>query len=697
MTSDYSNYINKATSRLVELLSSDEIRRAEKDKYITSLTDSFVNNAFSPELIEPYDVLFAKESIIYIDGLLSEYSKIQPLDLNQLNDAVMLCDRQKKNIAFLNAEKIALPHINISNIDQFLDSIKLSFDNNCFLNKTLQLDRMITESCLKMSSYNEEECNYIFSLLDELDKNISECKMRRIDFSKVKNVDTGRIRNIINNSRTKKVNNEYWDKTCSIDKKISQILDGAGRTDEAMLNQALTLVDEIEPRILECRTRGINVDTLKNKDTSKVRNVIAAYRQELSEKSVLLREIVELDHKLVNVCNMWLTDSSQIATIVALCDKCDSLINDFKKRGWNVPVLRCISPNYTKSKYLCYEEMLKIDKILSESVKDSTKERHKLFLDNVEKQKGNILLCSQYNWAIPNLMIKDLDGAVNEHNRFIVKKRLFFTVAIISAIIFSICVVIVCSAAIARYRYMKTHTRMPASLEESRGNYYLDVVEELTDAGFRNVYTKPVPSGIQKGGVVTDISVDGSNSFKYNEDYSVDSEIVVYYFSVDRVDLTPLLQDWHLLSADDLYEKLYEMGFDVVLYEKSNSTISNNNKVISININEIDYDSGECFVPRGATIVLNYYGKAYQLNYGAEFLIGKKYQEVKLAFEKLGFDNIEFKRNDDALGLIFEEGSVESVTINGKSDFKKGDVFCHDAKIVITVHTKKDNEYPDID
>ena len=59
---DYSDYINGATSRLVNLLSSSQIRREEKELYISSFTDSLTRNVFSPEKIESYDVLFAKDS-----------------------------------------------------------------------------------------------------------------------------------------------------------------------------------------------------------------------------------------------------------------------------------------------------------------------------------------------------------------------------------------------------------------------------------------------------------------------------------------------------------------------------------------------------------------------------------------------------------------------------------------------------------
>ena len=67
MRSDYSDYISKATRRLVDLLSSNRIRGEEKELYISSFTDNLTENLFTPENIEPYDILFARKSLLYID------------------------------------------------------------------------------------------------------------------------------------------------------------------------------------------------------------------------------------------------------------------------------------------------------------------------------------------------------------------------------------------------------------------------------------------------------------------------------------------------------------------------------------------------------------------------------------------------------------------------------------------------------
>lgn len=698
MSSDHSDYISKATNRLVELLSSNTIRREEKERYITSLTERFISNVFSPEKIEPYDVLFAKESILFIDELLNKYSKMQPLDTDRLNEVVLLCERQKQNISFLNSEKVSLPRIKISDIDQYYDSIKLNYDNNSFLNQTLQLDSLITESLNKITSYNDEECSYIFSLLDELEPRISECKRREINYSKVKNADIGIIKKKINSNRTKLENDAYLAKTYSIDNEICQIIDGPSRFDTTSLTKALGLLDELDPRIIECRSRGINLDKLRNKNTNDTRRIIAAHKQAIVDRNGLYGEITELDNQIVNACRLWNSDPNQLTAIVSLCDKCALLINDYRNHGWKVPALKCINPIDTKNKYLCYDEMLKIDKSISVLVNDPSREKHKSLLDNVKKQKGYILLCSQNKWAIPELMNKDLDEAIISHNKLLSKKHRKFKVAIISVLIVLACIITIGSVLGLRYRFYKTHSRMPISSEDSVGGNYLDIIETLENAGFSNIKICSVSSGIQASGSVTGITVNGSESFKNDVYYSLESEIIVYYSSKDRIDLTSSLNDWENATIGTVYSNLIGKGFDIKHDEISNSTLSNNSKMISIRINGVNYHSGECFVPEGAEIVLSYYGDACRLEDNAEDLIGEDYKTVRKTFLDLGFDNVVVKRKDDLVtGWISKDGSVASITISGRPDFKEGDVYFHNVEIVITVHTFKDQEYKYID
>ena len=70
---------------------------------------------------------------------------------------------------------------------------------------------------------------------------------------------------------------------------------------------------------------------------------------------------------------------------------------------------------------------------------------------------------------------------------------------------------------------------------------------------------------------------------------------------------------------------------------------------------------------------------------------GEQYEIVVQELEDLGFYNIETaKKKDLVTGWITKDGEVYKVSINGDSDFDKGDIFPEDATVVVTYHAFKD-------
>ena len=68
---------------------------------------------------------------------------------------------------------------------------------------------------------------------------------------------------------------------------------------------------------------------------------------------------------------------------------------------------------------------------------------------------------------------------------------------------------------------------------------------------------------------------------------------------------------------------------------------------------------------------------------------GENYEKIQKEFENAGFKNVSAKGNGKLkVGLLHDEGDVESVSINGKEKFDKGDNFSEDAEIIITYYSK---------
>lgn len=66
--------------------------------------------------------------------------------------------------------------------------------------------------------------------------------------------------------------------------------------------------------------------------------------------------------------------------------------------------------------------------------------------------------------------------------------------------------------------------------------------------------------------------------------------------------------------------------------------------------------------------------------------IGKKYEKVQEELADRGFTNISTIDLDDSGINIFKNNKVESVTIDGNSNFSKGNYFAADADVVIRYH-----------
>lgn len=70
----------------------------------------------------------------------------------------------------------------------------------------------------------------------------------------------------------------------------------------------------------------------------------------------------------------------------------------------------------------------------------------------------------------------------------------------------------------------------------------------------------------------------------------------------------------------------------------------------------------------------------------------KDYKEVQKMLEESGFSNISTEAIYDIVFGFTSEGEVDSVSINGKTDYQEGDVFKKDSPIIITYHMKKDDD-----
>ena len=109
--------------------------------------------------------------------------------------------------------------------------------------------------------------------------------------------------------------------------------------------------------------------------------------------------------------------------------------------------------------------------------------------------------------------------------------------------------------------------------------------------------------------------------------------------------------------------------------------------LISPNDSKVDYSSdyyqilSHVFIPSESEV---------QVSLSLKEMKGKHYSEVVDLLSKDGFKNIKaIEEKDLVTGWITKEGSVDSVTINGSTEYNVGDWFDENVEIVITYHSKK--------
>ena len=264
---------------------------------------------------------------------------------------------------------------------------------------------------------------------------------------------------------------------------------------------------------------------------------------------------------------------------------------------------------------------------------------------------------------------------------------------------------------------------LPISADEVSGKDYKDIGKLLSDNGFTNVEIKEVDD-IDPDGAATDpyneMTVSGSANFKKGDTVPFDAAISVYYhvpyekFDVKvNIDfLSNLFLDKYRVEffVDDESIKVLDHGEDyagemrlkagthkfsfksaedasvegeedieITSNSEVNITISCKSDHIPVSVDSIyrESDVGE---------------NQIRINFESFDFYGKDHKEVVDELKSLGFTNItEQPLYDIELGIT-AEGSVDRVSINGSTDYKKGDIFDKDAAVIVPYHLKAEDD-----
>lgn len=190
---------------------------------------------------------------------------------------------------------------------------------------------------------------------------------------------------------------------------------------------------------------------------------------------------------------------------------------------------------------------------------------------------------------------------------------------------------------------------------------YQSALNLLQKSGFTNITCEPVYDiyfgVLSSEGNVAKISINGITDFDKNETFPKDAEIIITYH-LNYKDAPDYTEETTIDQSDIDDTRLQKNDFN-----ENTVTVSEETVTVLKDFDKITMPSS-----------------AYEYKY-------KNYQDVISDLNKLGFTNIKTEVVYDIyFGILVSEGESDKVTIDGNSNFEKGDTFSKDAEIVVTFH-----------
>lgn len=268
---------------------------------------------------------------------------------------------------------------------------------------------------------------------------------------------------------------------------------------------------------------------------------------------------------------------------------------------------------------------------------------------------------------------------------------------------------------IIKYHSYKS-AKVPFSTEEAKTLETNSIIESLEKVGFVNITTDEVydlDPDVVKTDFENEVTIEEVASFEKNEKFPLDSEIKIVthrpyekYTLKISVDFIPNL----MFSKYDVNLEIngqkeilqhgkdgeFEYRFKKGDYTLKFSSATDNSIKGSVDI-KLTGDTNAsykiyCYNDEISveTIYVENKGAVGEnevmVPSSASNCMFENYKDIEKIFKDAGFTNITTEILYDIVWGWTEEGEVDSISIDGNSDFIRGDIFAKDAKIVITYH-----------
>lgn len=263
----------------------------------------------------------------------------------------------------------------------------------------------------------------------------------------------------------------------------------------------------------------------------------------------------------------------------------------------------------------------------------------------------------------------------------------------------------------------------PYSADECAGQDYSVIKNAFSSAGFTSVEIEKIEdlklSDADKVNTIESVSVGGQTDFTSGQEFMPDDSVIIRYHAYAKcnvtihVDFIPNLMfskyNVNLLlndieqgtlthGEDQDFELSVDPGEYTLTFESDESSSVKGEVALTV---DCDIDASykiSCYSDKISVDTI-YVDRLIELDDGEVKLdvaeseyVYKDYEEVASALKTLGFTNIKYEILYDIVLGWTDEGEVESVSIDGRTDYTKGEVFKQDVPIIITYHMKEEDD-----
>lgn len=268
-----------------------------------------------------------------------------------------------------------------------------------------------------------------------------------------------------------------------------------------------------------------------------------------------------------------------------------------------------------------------------------------------------------------------------------------------------------------------TTIQIPVGKDECVGKKYSEIESVLSESGFTNISMEAIEdlkaSESDKVGQVDNISVDGNSDFEKNQMYQSDAKIKINYHAYAKCTVNV-----HVNFVPNLMFSKYDVKFNFDgVNEGSLAHGESADYQLTVDPGEysIEFISEESSSVKGETAlkVTGDVNVSYKIECHSDEIsieveytenledVGENdimmpssmtdykynnYKNVEKELKGLGFTNIKTKILYDIVLGWTDEGETECVSINGKNDFNRGDIFSNSDEVIITYHMKAEDD-----